>query len=182
MPIQALELALGRLCPSFLLPSVDGQTYDLPSFGKSKALLVAFICNHCPYVMAIEDRLLGIARAYSESDLQVVGICSNAWRDYPEDAPGKLLERSLQKAYGFPYLVDETQEVARRFEAVCTPDLFLYDAERRLYYHGRIDDNWKDEKQVTRHELREAVDSLLAGKARPSLQHPTVGCSIKWLS
>jgi peroxiredoxin len=180
MPIQARQLEIGKPCPPFSLPSVDGRRYELASFDKSQALLVAFICNHCPYVLAIEDRLLQIARSFSVEELQTVAICSNDWAQYPEDAPDKLLERSLRKEFGFPYLIDENQAVAHRFDAVCTPDLFLYDHERKLFYHGRIDDSWKDASKATSNEMHYAIELLLAGEDPPLEQHPTIGCSIKW--
>lgn len=180
MAIESHVLALGADCPDFLLPSVDGKKFALRDFADSKGLLVAFICNHCPYVKAIEDRLLALARAFDTADLQVVGICSNDANSYPEDAPMELLRRWEQKQYGFPYLVDESQTVARDFDAVCTPDLYLYDQDRRLYYHGRLDDNWKDPAQVHRHEMKEAIDALLRGDAPFVNQVPSMGCSIKW--
>lgn len=165
--------------PRFSLPSVDGKQYSCEQF-QSKALLVAFICNHCPYVRAIEDRLLKLALSFSPDELQVVAICSNDFETYVDDHPDQLLKRSLVKSYPFPYLVDETQEVARNFDAACTPDLFLFDAHRDLYYHGRLDDSWKDEAKVTREELKDAINELINGRPAPALQHPSMGCSIKW--
>lgn len=165
MALTSHETALGTPCPSFTLPSVEGKTYSLSDFSTSKALLVAFICNHCPYVKAIEDELI----ALKIEGLQVVGICSNDASKYPEDAPEALLKRWREKNYGFPYLIDGTQEVARKFDAVCTPDLFVYDAQRKLYYHGRLQ------------ELGSAVKDLLAGKPAPENQQHSIGCSIKWL-
>lgn len=182
MAIASHEIPLGTLCPEFSLPSVDGKLYAKTDFAKSKGLLVAFICNHCPYVKAIEDRLVAIAHAFDVSDLQVVGVCSNDAVEYPEDAPLELLRRWREKDYGFPYLIDEEQDVARAFKAACTPDLYLYDQDRRLYYHGRIDDNWKDESQVTKDEMRNAIQMLLRGERPPADQVNTIGCSIKWKS
>jgi len=143
-------------------------------------LAVAFICNHCPYVKAIEDRLLELPRAYAPAQMQVVAICSNDPADYPEDAPSELKRRWQEKNYPFPYLVDESQSVARAFGAVCTPDIFVYDGARRLAYRGRIDDSWKDESKVTKRELAEALDALLAGQKPATPQRPSMGCSIKW--
>jgi len=139
-----------------------------------------FICNHCPYVVAVEDRILQLQREYGPKGVQLVGICSNDPSNYPEDSPEKLLERWKNKQYGFPYLVDESQEVARAYGAVCTPDLYLFDGERGLYYHGRIDDSWQDPAKVTRRELASALDRLLKGEAAPAEQSPSLGCSIKW--
>ncbi|MEI6805157.1 MAG: thioredoxin family protein [Myxococcaceae bacterium] len=168
MALTSHELGLGTPCPSFTLPSVDGKTYSLSDFSQSKALLVAFICSHCPYVRAIEDDLLALAHGFEKADLQVVAICSNDAEKYPEDAPGKLLLRWHEKNYGFPYLVDSSQDVAKAFDAACTPDLFLYDAERKLYYHGRVQ------------ELESAVVGILTGKLAPENQQHSIGCSIKW--
>jgi peroxiredoxin len=182
MAITSNELPLGSLCPDFSLPSVDGKHYARDDFGKSKGLLIAFICNHCPYVKVVEDRLIALAKAFSETELQMVAICSNDASEYPEDAPAELFERWKHKDYGFPYLVDEEQRVAIAFKAACTPDIFLYDQARKLYYHGRIDDNWKDASKVTKEELKEAIQSLVRGEAAPTTQVNTIGCSIKWRS
>ncbi|HXI60789.1 MAG TPA: redoxin domain-containing protein, partial [Polyangia bacterium] len=129
---------------------------------------------------AVEDRLIELARAYGPRGAQLVGVCSNDAATYPDDAFPKLAQRWREKNYGFPYLHDESQDVARAFGAVCTPDIFVYDRDRRLAYRGRIDDSWKDEAKVTHRELAAALDALLAG-ARPSpQQRPSMGCSIKW--
>jgi hypothetical protein len=145
-------------------------------------LAVLFICNHCPYVQAIEDRLIALHREYGERGVQLVGICSNDPTHYPDDSPANLLQRWREKHYGFPYLVDATQDVARAFGAVCTPDIYVYDRDRRLAYHGRLDDNWKDESKVTRRELAEAFDALLTNATPTPEQQPSMGCSIKWRS
>ncbi len=172
--------SLGAPCPTFRLPAVDGRTYALDDFAASPVLAVLFICNHCPYVQAVEDRIIAIAREYAARGVQVVGICSNDAQTYPEDAPAKLAERWRDKGYGFPYLHDESQEVARVFGAVCTPDIFVYGRDRRLAYRGRIDDSWKDAAKVTRRELAAALDALLSGGRPAADQKPSLGCSIKW--
>jgi len=171
---------IGTPCPAFALPGVDGKTYARDDFGRADALVVMFICNHCPYVQAVEDRLLRLAREYGPRGVQLVGICSNDAVTYPDDAFDKLAERWRQKAYGFPYLHDESQDVARAFGAVCTPDIFVYDRERHLAYRGRVDDSWKDESKVQRRELAGALDTLLAGGRPSAEQRPSMGCSIKW--
>lgn len=170
---------LGTGLPVFNLPSVDGKNYSSSDF-KGRALLVMFICNHCPYVQAVEGRLIRLAREYVGQGLDTVAICSNDAAEYPEDAPAELLKTWRQKNYGFPYLLDADQRVARNFGAVCTPDIYLYDAARRLVYRGRLDDSWKNEKLVRRQELQEAVQAILAGKTVNSEQNPSMGCSIKW--
>jgi peroxiredoxin len=174
------DVPLGTPCPDFRLPTVDGRTLARDDVRDEPVLCVLFICNHCPYVQAVEDRIIALAREYGPRGVAMVGICSNDPTDYPDDAPPRLLARWRAKGYGFPYLVDADQSVARAFGAVCTPDIFVYDRDRRLAYHGRIDDSWKDPGRVTRRELAAAFDALLAG-GRPSPEQPvSVGCSIKW--
>jgi peroxiredoxin len=174
------DLALGTPCPDFRLPSVEGHTVARDDFRDAHALVVMFICNHCPYVQAVEDRIVALAHEYGPRGVQFVGICSNDPTGYPEDAPAKLRARSRAKGYGFPYLVDEAQDIARAFGAVCTPDLYVYDRDRRLAYHGRIDDDWQHPSKVTRRELAAALDAILAGKAPSRAQLHSIGCSIKW--
>jgi thiol-disulfide isomerase/thioredoxin len=139
-----------------------------------------FICNHCPYVKAVEDRLIRLAREFEPRGVQFVAVCANDAENYPDDAFDKLAARWRERGYGFPYLHDEGQDVARAFGAVCTPDLFVFDRERRLAYRGRIDDSWKDESRVTRRELADALEALVAGRAPAREQRPSMGCSIKW--
>jgi peroxiredoxin len=174
------DVSLGTPCPDFRLPSVDGKTVARDDFRDAPVLVVMFICNHCPYVQAVEDRYIALAREYGPKGVQLVGVCSNDASGYPDDAPPRLLARWRQKGYGFPYLVDESQAVARAFGAVCTPDIFVYDRARRLAYHGRIDDDWQHPAKVTRRELAAALDALLAGRAPLREQLHSIGCSIKW--
>ena len=180
MAIETPAPVLGTPCPDFRLPAVDGKTYARDDFAASPVLVVMFICNHCPYVQAVEDRLIRLARELGPHGAQLVGICANDAVTYPDDAFDKLAARWRTRGYGFPYLHDETQEVARAFGAVCTPDIFVYDRARGLAYRGRIDDSWKDEAKVQRRELAEAIEALLAGKTPSPAQHPSMGCSIKW--
>ena len=180
MAIETPAPRLGTPCPVFALPAVDGKHYARDDFAAAKALVVMFICNHCPYVQAVEDRLIQLAREHGPRGVQFVGVCSNDAASYPDDAFDRLAERWRAKGYGFPYLHDEAQDVARDFGAVCTPDIFVYDRERKLAYRGRIDDSWKDESKVTRRELGAALDALLAGQRPSAEQRPSMGCSIKW--
>jgi peroxiredoxin len=180
MAIETPPPALGTPCPDFRLPGVDGRLHARDDFGASPVLVVMFICNHCPYVQAVEDRLIRLGRELGPRGAQLVGICANDAATYPDDAFDKLAARARSRGYSFPYLHDETQEIARAFGAVCTPDIFVYDRSRRLAYRGRIDDSWKDEAKVQRHELAEAIEALLAGQAPPAVQRPSMGCSIKW--
>lgn len=171
---------LGSTCPDFQLNSADGKPFALKDFADKRALVVMFICNHCPYVQAVEDRLLSLARALPDAGF--VAICSNDPTDHPEDAPAELARRAREKNYPFPYLVDEAQDVARAFGAVCTPDLYLYDQNRKLVYRGRLDDSWRDPSRVTRQELKAAIEAVLAGQPVNEVQNPSMGCSIKWKS
>jgi peroxiredoxin len=177
---ESLDLPLGSPCPDFRLQSVNVRTLARDDFREREILVVMFICNHCPYVQAVEDRIIALAHEYGPRGVQFVGICANDPTDYPDDRPERLLKRWRDKAYGFPYLVDETQEVARAFRAVCTPDIFVFDRERKLAYHGRIDDDWQHPERVTRRELAAALDALLAGARPDPAQQHSIGCSIKW--
>jgi peroxiredoxin len=174
------DVPLGSPCPDFRLRSVEGKTHARDDFRDKPVLVVLFICNHCPYVQAVEDRIVQLRRDYAAKGVQLVGICANDPTDYPEDRPAKLLERWRQKDYGFPYLVDETQTVARAFDAVTTPDIYVFGPDRTLAYHGRIDDNWQQPAKVKRRELAEAIDALLAGRQPSRQQQHSIGCSIKW--
>jgi len=180
MAVETPTPQLGSPCPAFRLPGVDGRTYAREDFAASPVLCVMFICNHCPYVKAVEDRLIRLARQLGPRGVQFVGVCSNDAGSYPDDALDRLRERWQAKGYGFPYLHDEAQDVARAFGAVCTPDIFVYGPDRRLAYRGRIDDSWKDESKVTRRDLADALEAVLAGRPPPSPQRPSMGCSIKW--
>jgi peroxiredoxin len=177
---ESRDLSLGTTCPDFRLRSVDGKSVARDDFRGKPVLVVLFICNHCPYVQAVEERIVQLRRDYGPRGVQLIGICSNDPTDYPDDRPERLLQRWREKDYGFPYLLDETQDVARAFNAVCTPDIYVFDAERRLAYHGRIDDNWQQPAKVKRRELAAALDALLAGRAPTREQQASIGCSIKW--
>jgi peroxiredoxin len=180
MAVESARPKLGFACPDFRLLAVDGKTYTREDFGAAPVLVVMFICNHCPYVQAVEDRLIALAREFESKKVQFVAICSNDPTTYPDDAFDKLAERWRNKAYGFPYLHDESQSVARDFGAVCTPDIYVFDRSRKLAYRGRIDDSWKDPSKVTRRDLADAITALLQGGAPAAEQRPSLGCSIKW--
>lgn len=170
----------GTPCSDFDLPAMDGKQYRLEDFKDKKVLVMMFICNHCPYVKAVEDRILRLVREYEGKSVQFVGICSNDPTDYPEDSFENLQKRWRQKNYGFPYLHDLEQVVAKIFKAVCTPEFFVYGSDRKLAYHGRLDDNWKEPQAVRQRELKEAINLLLADKTIDFKQTPSMGCSIKW--
>ncbi|WP_257313223.1 thioredoxin family protein [Geothrix fuzhouensis] len=175
---ESTMVPLGMGCPDFTLPGVDGQLWSRNDFHRP-ALLVVVMCNHCPYVQAVDDRLNSLATAYA-GNCAVVAINANDAETYPDDSFKAMRARAKAKGYVFPYLWDEEQTVAHALGAVCTPDFFLYDGHRKLVYHGRLDDNWKDAAHVTRQDLKEAIERVLAGEDPPEVQHPSMGCSIKW--
>lgn len=173
------EGAIHSPMPKFTLSDVEGKPWRVSDF-KDRTKVVMFICNHCPYVRAIEDRLLDLARAY-QPRTAFFAICANDPSDHPEDEPAALRQRWRDKHYPFPYLIDPTQQTARAFGAVCTPDLYVYTSDDRLVYRGRLDDSWRDPGRVQRQELKGALDQVLAGHTPPKEQNPSMGCSIKWL-
>ncbi len=176
--LESCMVALGSPCPDFALPGVDGKVWHRDDF-HAPVLLVVVMCNHCPYVQAVDGRINALAREFKER-CDVVGINANDARAYPEDGFEAMRSRARDQGYAFPYLWDESQGVARAFGAVCTPDFFLYDEARSLRYRGRLDDNWKDPAAVARRELFEAIQALLSGRSPSETQHPSMGCSIKW--
>ena len=169
---------LGSVAPYFNLPDTLGKNVSIEDFD-SELLIIVFTCNHCPYAKAVEDRLIKLGKEY-KNDVDFVLISSNDSENYPEDSPKKMAERHTEKGYPFPYLYDETQEVAKAYSAVCTPDIFLYNEDRKLEYRGRIDDNWQNPEQVEREELKMAIEAVLNGKTIDFEQKPSMGCNIKW--
>ncbi len=168
----------GTPLPSFSLPAVDGKEYSEKDCMGAKGAVVVFTCNHCPYAKAVRPRIIRLAEEFQPKGIRFVAINSNNADRYPEDSFEKMKEE--QYNFPFPYMRDETQEVARAFGAVCTPDIFVYDGTGRLVYRGRVDDNWQDEAQVTREDLREALEALIEGREIPDPQFPSMGCSLKW--
>lgn len=168
--------------PNFQLPNVNGHLFDSKTDLdlNAKATLIMFICNHCPYVKAIEDRLVQLGHDLKKQNINVVAISSNDAAHYPEDSFEKMKEKAKLKAYPFAYLYDESQQVAKEFGAVCTPDFFVFDENFKLKYRGRIDDSWKDETKVTRRELFEATIAIANQQPIPFKEIPSMGCSLKW--
>lgn len=175
-------LPLGTPAPDFSLPDVvTGKTVSLAGFKNSPALLVMFICNHCPYVKHVQAGLTQMAKDFQARGVAVVGLSSNDVRNYPEDSPEKMKEEARRAGYSFPYLYDESQSIARAYRAACTPDFFLFDGQRKLVYRGQMDGaRHGNNVPVTGNDLRAAVDSVLAGKPVASNQIPSLGCNIKW--
>jgi len=180
MAVESKEVTLGTPLPEFTLPDPSGKLYTSQSLVGPKGLILAVTCNHCPYAQAIWPRLRELASEAASLGIKTAAINPNLHPDYPDDSPEAMQTRISEWRLAFPYLVDESQDVARTLGAQCTPEFFLYDGKRRLVYHGRFDDNWKVADQVKRHELREAVLALVAGKPIASEQYSALGCSIKW--
>lgn len=180
MPVSPEILRIGSEAIPFKLKGVDGKYYSLDDFKDRKVLCIIFSCNHCPYVKAVEGRINGIAKDNSGKSFALVCINSNDENVYPEDSFEEMMKRSKEKGFVFPYLHDETQETAKAYEAICTPDVYLYDESRILRYRGRIDDSWKDESKVMRRELQMAIDRLLENRDIDFEIFPSMGCSIKW--
>lgn len=178
---QSNMLPLGTKAPDFQLPDTTGRIVRLSDFADAPALVVAFICNHCPYVKHIRAGLAAFARDVQARGVAVVAINSNDVASYPEDSPERMAEEVRSAGYSFPYLYDESQEVARAYRAACTPDFYLFDRERRLVYRGQFDDSRPGNGvPVTGKDLRAAVDAVLAGRPVSEKQKPSSGCNIKW--
>ena len=173
-------VALGTPAPDFALPDTDGRTVRRSDFA-GKPLLVIFLCNHCPYVKHVANDLAQVARKYQDKGVAVVGINSNDVANYPDDSPENMKLEKRRRGYTFPYLFDESQAVARAYDAKCTPDFFLYDAAHRLRYRGQMDDSRPGNgKPITAADLTAAVDAVLSGRPAPATQKPSMGCNIKW--
>jgi thiol-disulfide isomerase/thioredoxin len=180
MPTESKPIELNTSCPDFHLPGVDGKNHDLKSYASSPVLVVGFTCNHCPYVQAYEGRLKDLAREYVPKNVAFVCINANDATAYPDDSFEMMKIRAKDLNFNFDYLHDSSQDVARKFNAACTPEFYVYDRERKLRYHGRLDDNHKDPKAVKASYLRDAIEDLLQGKAPRVSQTAAMGCSIKW--
>jgi peroxiredoxin len=176
------RLPWGTPAPDFRLPdAVSGRTVALADFAQKPALVVMFICNHCPYVKHIQAGLAAFARDYQAKNIGIVAISANDVADYPEDSPPKMKAEAKAAGYTFPYLFDETQAVAKAYRAACTPDLYLFDRERKLVYRGQFDESRPGNgRPVTGADLRAACDAVLAGRAPAAAQKPSIGCNIKW--
>lgn len=175
-------LDLGTPAPDFSLPDVvTGRPVTLSELAKGRPVLVAFWCNHCPFVLHVEEGFVDFAREYAGKGLQVVAISSNDAERYPQDGPDEMKARANAHGYPFPYLFDEDQEVAKAYRAACTPDLFLFGADRTLVYRGQFDGSRPgNDVSVTGEDLRAAADAVLAGEAPTRDQRPSLGCNIKW--
>ncbi len=178
--LESVKLPLGMQMPEFELRDPSGKAYNGNHLYGERGLLVVFTCNHCPYAQAVWPRLVQIGNYVKGLRMGMVAINPNIHPDYPDDSPAKMQEKIAQLGIPFPYLVDDSQTVAKSFKAQCTPDVYLFDKDKKLVYHGRIDDNWKDADMVTREELKEAINNTAAGIPVDKKQYPSMGCSIKW--
>ncbi len=174
------KLEIGQRAPDFALPGVDGKDHSLVSFRDKKVVVVMFTCNHCPYVQAYEDRLISIQRDYGKKDVQLIAINANDSSSYPEDGFDNMIKRAQQKQYNFPYLRDENQRVARAYGAEYTPEVFVLNSKFQVRYIGRMDDNWQNPDKVKSHDLRNAIDAVLAHKKVENPVTHAIGCTIKW--
>ena len=180
MAVSSLMVPLGTPAHDFELPSADGSTVKLADLD-GRALLVMFLCNHCPYVRHVERQLGAVVAEYAGRGVAAVGINSNDLEGYPDDGPAGMAEQARRAGFGFPYVLDEGQQVAAAYRAMCTPDLFLYDAARLLAYRGAFDDSTpRNGQPVTGALLRDALDRVLDGQPVPEPHRPSMGCSLKW--
>ncbi len=174
-------LELGTVAPDFSLAAPDGKTFSLAEQNIDTGLLVIFMCNHCPYVIHIREKLVENIRRYQEQGISVVAINANDYAAHPDDSPENMVRDAAAYNYSFPYLVDEDQRVARAYRAACTPDFFLFDANKKLVYRGQFDAARPgNTTPITGVDLSEAVDNMIGGKKIPEAQQPSMGCNIKW--
>lgn len=178
---ESTMLALGTAAPAFSLPDYAGRMHSLADFRDARGLVVAFICNHCPFVKHLRAEFARFARDYQARGLAVVAIVSNDLQTYPQDGPEHMKVEAESLGYCFPYLLDDTQAVAKAYQAACTPDFYLFDGQQKLVYRGQFDASRPNNgKPVTGADLRAACDALLAGKPALAEQWPSIGCNIKW--
>lgn len=179
---ESTMMPIGTTAPDFTLPdTVSGNIYSVSSMKGSKGTVIMFICNHCPYVVHINEKLVEIANEYATKGIQFLAISSNDTEKYPQDGPDKMKAHAKEVGYTFPYLYDETQEVARAYDAACTPDFFVFDKDLKLAYRGRMDASTPGNgKPLTGSDLKGALNALIAGQFVSEIQYPSMGCNIKW--
>jgi len=180
MEARGYKLRPGDMAPAFSLPGTDGKTHSLSDFSGARAIVVAFWCNHCPYVRAYEERTLALAREFRDRGVAFVLINSNETENYPEDDFPHMVERARERGYDVPYLRDDDQRVAEAYGAQCTPHFLLFDEDLRLRYQGRLDDNKDNPADVKSAYLKDALQAVLAGRNPPCMETWAIGCSIKW--
>jgi peroxiredoxin len=178
----SVMIPLGSIAPDFTLPdTVSGKNKSLGELKGNVGTMIMFICNHCPYVKHLNNEIISIADSYQAKGINVIAISSNDVGQYPDDGPEQMKVVAQQLGYKFPYLYDESQEVAKAYDAACTPDFYLYDKDLKLFYRGQLDDSRpKNTSPVTGRDMRNALDALISGKAPIEDQKPSIGCNIKW--
>ena len=176
------HLKIGDKLPEFTLVATNGRECNPYEFEESKIIVVMFTCNHCPYVQAYEKRLINLQKDFASRGVTFLAINANDEENYPEDSFENMVKRAKEKGYNFPYLRDKTQNVAKAFGATYTPEVFVFDEKKIMQYHGRIDDNWQEPDKVTKHNLKEAIESILSGKPVDRANTQAIGCTVKWVS
>jgi len=171
---------LGTPIHDFSLEGVDSKTHSLRNYSEKEIIVIIFMCNHCPYVKAVLQRIIELQNEFIDRGVQFIGINPNDATRYPDDSLENMKIIARENDFSFPYLTDPSQEVAKSYDAVCTPDLYVYGKNRKLVYRGRIDDNWEDSEKVTQQDLKLALENILSGEVVTSKQIPSMGCSIKW--
>lgn len=179
--VESKMIPLGTRAPFFKLPDYNGRLWSFEDFPQARGYLVIFMCNHCPFVKNIQKKLSQLCKDYQEKGIAVFGINSNDYTAYPEDSPENMKKIAEEMGYTFPYLIDETQEIAKNYGAQCTPDFFLFDGELKLFYRGQMDSSRPGNGIAPSGEdLNNAIEKLLKGEKPPKIQKPSMGCSIKW--
>ncbi len=178
--LKSINIPLGTKAIDFCLIGVDGKMHSLADYKDKDVLVIVIMCNHCPYVQAVDSRLVQLQEKFANLNVQFIGINPNDDITYPEDNFKNMVKRAKEKGYNFPYLRDDDQSIARQYQAQCTPDIYVYNKQRELCYHGRVDDNWQEPDKVKSHDLNDAIEALLEGKKPSPNQQPSMGCSIKW--
>jgi peroxiredoxin len=171
---------LGTPAHDFSLEGIDSKTHSLKSYSEKEIIVIIFMCNHCPYVKAVLKRIIALQNEFIDRGVQFIGINSNDATCYPDDSLKNMKIIAKENDFSFPYLIDPSQKVAKSYDAVCTPDLYVYGKNRKLVYRGRIDDNWEDSEKVTQQDLKLALENILSWEVITSKQIPSMGCSIKW--
>ncbi len=179
--LESITIPLGTKMPDFELKDPQDKKYKGSQLYGERGLLINFTCNHCPYALAVWPRFIRLASYAKQLKINTLAINPNINPNYPDDSPEKMKEKIKELGIDFPYLVDETQKIARQFKAQCTPDIYLFNKTHELVYHGRIDDNWQDERKIKREELKEALNNLATSQPIDQNQKPSLGCSIKWV-
>jgi len=175
-----MTFAIGSSCPDFDLPGTDGERHALASFEPAPVIVVVVSCNHCPHVVAYEERIVAISREYAPRGVAFVAVNANDASRYPADDMAHMIERATQRGFDFPYVRDDSQAFVRALGARFTPEVFVFDRARKLRYHGRIDDNEREPRAVRHHDLKDAIEALLAGQEPAVAETQAIGCSVKW--